>query len=201
MTETRTPDMLRPGPAERTGRGAPAVGVAYAVSVGFFVLALVGLVGLITARAELSDARAAGRADSRTRGEVLAAARTFATNLTTYDYRQLAADVARVAAGASGKFKAEYAVASGPQFQKLVTDNRALAKGSVLSAGLVTTRTRCGGTGDEPARDCDQAVVLLAVDQAVTNANTPTPRVDRNRIQLTLERIDGRWLAVEVQVL
>jgi Mce-associated membrane protein len=46
----------------------------------------------------------------------------------------------------------------------------------------------------------DRAVVLLAVDQTITNTNSPQPRVERNRMQLTLLKQDGKWRLDDVQL-
>lgn len=174
--------------------------------VGLIVVFLVIVAGIVLAVRATDDGPS--RAAAIDREQVLVAARTFVTNLTTYDYQRIDQDVARVAAGATGHFKEEYSLASGAEFQKLVKTNKAVAQGTVLSAGIVAESTSCqddpDGEGPQtagPARPCLQAVVLLAVDQQVTNSNTPTPRVDRNRIQVTLERIGETWLASKVDVL
>jgi len=46
-----------------------------------------------------------------------------------------------------------------------------------------------------------KVVVLLFIDQTVTNAQVPDPRIDRSRIKITMEKIDGRWKASKVQLL
>jgi Mce-associated membrane protein len=43
--------------------------------------------------------------------------------------------------------------------------------------------------------------VLLFVDQSITNAAISSPRIDRNRIDMTMDLIDGRWLASKVEIL
>jgi Mce-associated membrane protein len=43
-------------------------------------------------------------------------------------------------------------------------------------------------------------VVLLLVDQAVTNVAFPDPQIDRSRIRMTMEKVDGRWLASKVEL-
>ena len=191
-----TPDERR-----RTRGGLVAGGVALLVLV-----LVVGAVLVFRSLSEERDRRQALSGAADRREEALTAARAFAVTLTSYDYRRIAEDVAKVTAGAAdsercekdadgkpvedadGCFKSEFAVAGGAQFQKLVKDNKAVSSGEVRSAGVVSERD-------------GRVVVLLAVDQTVTNANRPTPRVDRNRIQLTLERIDGRWLVVDVSVI
>jgi Mce-associated membrane protein len=43
-------------------------------------------------------------------------------------------------------------------------------------------------------------VVVLLVNQAVRNADNPEPVMDRSRIRMTMDRIDGRWLASKVEL-
>ena len=50
--------------------------------------------------------------------------------------------------------------------------------------------------------DGDDATVLLFVNQAVTNDNLAAPRLDRNRVEATMQRsVDGHWLVSEVKAL
>ncbi|QDQ89937.1 hypothetical protein FND50_03505 [Rhodococcus sp. WB9] len=49
--------------------------------------------------------------------------------------------------------------------------------------------------------DQDAADVLVFLDQTVTNSNSPDPRVDRNRMQLSLVRGGGGWKLANVQLL
>jgi Mce-associated membrane protein len=64
----------------------------------------------------------------------------------------------------------------GPQLQQ----TRAVATATTRSAGVVRS-------------DLDKAVVLVIVDQSVTNTKTPSPRVERSRMELTLLRQGGVW--------
>jgi Mce-associated membrane protein len=41
---------------------------------------------------------------------------------------------------------------------------------------------------------------MLFLDQAVTNKLNPEPRLDRNRLIITMEKVNGRWLASQVQL-
>ena len=43
-------------------------------------------------------------------------------------------------------------------------------------------------------------VVLLFVDQSVANASLPDPRIDRSRIKMTMEFVDGRWRTSKVEL-
>ncbi|MGP3708901.1 hypothetical protein [Gordonia paraffinivorans] len=41
---------------------------------------------------------------------------------------------------------------------------------------------------------------MLFVDQSITNTASPEPRVDRSRVVMTMEKVDGRWLASKVDL-
>jgi Mce-associated membrane protein len=43
--------------------------------------------------------------------------------------------------------------------------------------------------------------VLVFIDQTVANSAAPEPRIDRSRIKMTMEKVDGRWRASKVQLL
>lgn len=44
-------------------------------------------------------------------------------------------------------------------------------------------------------------MVLLFVDQSVSNTISPQPRIDKSRIRMTMEKVSGRWLASKVELL
>ena len=43
-------------------------------------------------------------------------------------------------------------------------------------------------------------MVLLFVDQSVTNTSMPDPRIDRSRIKMTMEHVDGQWRTSKVEL-
>jgi Mce-associated membrane protein len=45
-----------------------------------------------------------------------------------------------------------------------------------------------------------KVVVLLMVDQTVRNTELKDPRVDRIRMKITMELVDGGWLASAVEL-
>ncbi len=47
----------------------------------------------------------------------------------------------------------------------------------------------------------NQVVVLLFVDQTTTSTRLEGPKVDLNRVRLTMTRVDGDWLVSEVVAL
>lgn len=114
------------------------------------------------------------------------AARNYAVALTSVSSDNLDQNFADVLGGATGEFKDMYSQSSG-QLRQLLVDNKATAEGTVIDSGIKSAST-------------SKVEVLLFVDQTVTNTATPDPRVDRSRVVMTMEKIDGRWLAAKVDL-
>lgn len=121
------------------------------------------------------------------RMEALNAARTYAKDLSTYNYTNLNGNFAAVTANSHGQFAQQYKQVSA-SLTELIKQNQAVSDGSVLSAGIVDA-------------DANHAVVALFVDQKITNTNNPQPRIDRNRMQMTLVHENGRWLIDDIKLL
>ncbi|MFC8044060.1 hypothetical protein [Nocardia sp. NPDC057353] len=114
----------------------------------------------------------------------LDAARAYGTTLTSVDSNNLDQGFAAVLDGSTGEFKDMYSRSSG-QLRQLLVDNKATGQGTVLDAAVKSaTETK--------------VEVLLFIDQTVTNAAAQDPRVDRSRVAMTMELVDGRWLASRV---
>lgn len=114
------------------------------------------------------------------------AAVDYATVLTSIDTAKVDENFAQVLDGATGEFKDMYSKSS-TELRQLLIDNKASAHGVVLESA-VQSATK------------DKVVVLLFVDQSVTNMSVPDPRIDRSRIKMTMEYVDGRWRASKVEL-
>lgn len=114
------------------------------------------------------------------------AAVDYARVLTSIDSNKVDDDFAAVLNGATGDFKDTYTKAS-VELRQLLIDNKASAQGVVVGSAVQSEST-------------DKVVVLLMVDQTVTNTTRPDPRVDRSRMKMTMQRVDGRWLASKVEL-
>lgn len=114
-------------------------------------------------------------------------AREYAVALTSYDYKDLQGDFDKVSSNAAGEFAKDYKKVSG-KLTKLIKKHKAVSKGNVVDAGLVD--------GDR-----HRAVVLLFVDQTITNSNNSKPRIDRNRMRMTLLYKNDSWLIDNVELL
>lgn len=149
------------------------------------VLVIVAVVALVLAAVfgwklkQHSDEDAAATAG-------LAAARAYAVTLTSVDSGNLDRDFTAVLDGSTGEFKDMYTRSSG-QLRQLLLDNKATGKGSVLDAAVKSATTK-------------KVEVLLFIDQTVTNTASADPRVDRSRVEMTMELVDGRWLASRVYI-
>lgn len=123
--------------------------------------------------------REAGQAAQRT-------AINYAQVLTSIDANQVDQNFSAVLDGATGEFKDTYTKAS-MQLRQLLVDNKATAHGTVVDSAIQSQ----GKT---------KVVVLLMVDQTVSNATRPDGRVDRSRMKITMENVGGRWLASKVEL-
>ncbi len=122
---------------------------------------------------------AAGEAGQR-------AAVDYAQVLTSIDSNKVDDDFAAVLNGATGDFKDTYTKAS-VELRQLLIDNKASARGKVVDSAV-------------QSETADKVVVLVMVDQAITNTARPDPRVDRSRMKMTMQKVDGRWLASKVEL-
>lgn len=113
-------------------------------------------------------------------------ANSYAVTLTSVDTNNLDANFAAVLDGSTGEFRDMYAQSSS-QLRKLLIDHKATGHGVVVNSAVKSATT-------------DEVVVLLFVDQTVTNTEVPDPRVDRSRMVMTMQNVDGRWKAAKVEL-
>ncbi|MBE9373786.1 hypothetical protein IQ251_04910 [Saccharopolyspora sp. HNM0983] len=142
---------------------------------------------LLLSTGYLAGQQYAAQQREATRAAALDSARRYAADLSTYDYRQLEQNFTAISENAHGSFADQYEQV-GSSLTQLIKENEAVSEGSVHSAGLVES-------------DENKAVVALFVDQKITNKSNPEPRVDRNRMQMTLVHQDDRWLIDGVELL
>lgn len=117
--------------------------------------------------------------------EARQAAMRFAVDLGTYDYRDPAGNFELVAVHSTDNFArqlVEITDALGP----LLQETKAVSTAEVAAAGVLSS-------------DEHRAVIDLYLDQTIENANTPAPRVDRNRMELTVVNVGGVWQLDKVE--
>ena len=115
------------------------------------------------------------------------AAIAYAQVLTSIDSNKVDENFRQVLDGATGEFKDMYTQSS-VQLRQLLIDNKASAHGVVIDSAIQSEST-------------NKVVVLVFIDQTVANSAAPDPRIDRSRIKMTMEKVDGRWRASKVQLL
>jgi hypothetical protein len=124
---------------------------------------------------------------SSARTSALAAARTDAVQLASYDYRHLDLDFAMVADNTTSPFRRSFTQSSDALKSTLIKF-KATATASVVSAGLVSAST-------------SKAVALVFLDQRIANSTQKAPTNDRSQIEVTLVSSGGRWLIDQVTLL
>jgi Mce-associated membrane protein len=116
----------------------------------------------------------------------LSSAERFAVTLTSIDTNSVDQNFTHVVEGSTGEFKDMYSQ-SASQLRQVLIDNKAMSKGTIIDSAVKS--------GSKTKVD-----VVLFVDQWITNVASPQPRLDRSRVAMTMELIDGRWLASKVEL-
>lgn len=169
-----------PAPETLPPRGGPAPAPRGSFR-SRLLLVLAGLCVLLAVAAVVLGVQLRGYAQTQdARDDALRAARQSALNLTSIDAEQFDVAVQRVLDGATGDFRREFEDNS-DNLEKLLADNEVSAEGNVLEAGLVRS-------------DRSNASALVVVDSTVRNTATPNGRVNTYRMQIEVQRVDGRWL-------
>jgi Mce-associated membrane protein len=140
-------------------------------------------VALALSLSSLGDQDALGNS----RASALAAARTDAVQLASYNYRSLGRDFGAVVANSTPSFRRRFTESS-DALKSTLTKYKATADASVLSAGLVSATT-------------SRAVALVLLDQKIANSKQATPTTDRSQVEITLVSSGGRWLIDQVTLL
>jgi hypothetical protein len=170
-----TPDRGVPGDAE------PGRERVSRPSVPLVPTLLVLLLVLLAAGAFLWSARpgeSAVRTDDY--AEALQAARSGIVDLTSFDYLTLDDDIEQVRRVATGDLE-EATVDRLDTERQQITDLKAVWNTEVVGAGV----TRADG---------EDATVLLVIQSTQESAANPQAQIVRYRIEVSLEKEEGRWL-------
>ncbi|WP_232070540.1 hypothetical protein [Mycobacterium lacus] len=119
--------------------------------------------------------------------QALAAARNYVVKLTNLDSDAVDARFGDILDGSTGEFRDSYGK-SGQQLRQMVVDNQVHTRGSVVEAAVKSATA-------------NKVVVLMFVDESISNRNSPRSQIDHSRIKLTMVKLDGRWVARKVQLL
>jgi Mce-associated membrane protein len=172
------------GTAPRAAAGAGWSGRSRVLMAGLLTLTLAALVAL---GAVAFRVRAAGQVETA-RDQAQAAAVDHAVDILSYDYRHLDKDFATGRAALTGKFRGDYAETTSKVIRPTAQQYKAVVKAEVAASSVVS------GTAD-------RVVVLLFVNQTTTSTRLDGPKVDLNRVRLTMDRTGGEWLVSDVRAL
>ncbi|WP_078281441.1 hypothetical protein [Mycobacteroides franklinii] len=184
-----------PPPAPRAARWA-TVTIIVAAVVTAFAVAGCGLLGwkLVADRRATPDLSGEWRTTLIRDREVHEAGRQaqdasadFILALTNVDYRDLDRQRSAVLEKSTGHFKKTYENSSA-QLRQVLAENKSKAEGKVTASAI-------------QSESVDKVVVLLFVDQSVSNVAVPDPRQDKSRVKIAMEKVDGRWLASDVELI
>lgn len=159
------------------------------------VLALLVAAGLIASATLGWQYREAARTQ-QARTAALAEARAAAPVILSYDYRHLDRDFAAARAHLTGAFLSSYGK----------TTQTVVAPTATAYHGVVKATVAQPSNGGIPAASVvsaspDSAVVLLFVNQVTTSTRISGPRLDLDRVRMTLTRTTGGWKVSAVDAL
>ena len=150
--------------------GAPVL--PWIIATVVLVLALAGSVVYAVHEHSRADKASTSLKLDALRASALKTATTVATSFGTYDYQTLTADFDRTRAYLTPTFASDFSKITA-SIGTLITQDKGQTVGTVQGTGVqsITSTT---------------AVVLVFLDQKVTTAESSTPRLDHNRLKLTL---------------
>ncbi|MGI5403731.1 hypothetical protein ACQEVG_30625 [Streptomyces sp. CA-135486] len=194
-SQARRPDDQQAGPV--LDAEAPVADAAHGRRRGRICAVLAVLVAvLLAAVAVLGSTYGDGRRADGARTQALAAATQAAPIVLSYDYRRLNQDFAAARDHLTGTFRDEYRR----------TTTTVVAPTAAKYHGVVKATVVKPPGGGAPAASVvsaspDKAVVLLFVNQVTTSTQVTGPRVDLNRVRMTLTRTDAGWKVSAVDAL
>lgn len=130
-----------------------------------------------------------GQSERGRKSQVLDASQRFAVALSSYDYRHLDADFAEVRAMSTEGFQEEYDnLLGGPQFVTALKQSKAVSKATVKDGPFLARLAK------------DEGRTFTVVEQRITNATSPKPRVVRTRVELYLVHLVSGWRIDRVDI-
>ncbi|MFF3325330.1 hypothetical protein [Streptomyces sp. NPDC002889] len=191
----RRPEEQHAGPVLQAGE--PVAGAARARRRGRFCVALAVLVtAMLAAAAVLGWKYVDGRRTDAARVQALAAAQQAAPSVLSYDYRRLERDFAAARGHLTGSFRDEYG-----RTTKAVVAPTAAKYHGVVKATVVKPPAGGAPAASVVSASADKAVVLLFVNQVTTSTQVTGPRVDLNRVRMTMTRTSDGWKVSAVDAL
>jgi Mce-associated membrane protein len=119
------------------------------------------------------------------RTQAVAAGRQAIINLDAISAATLDADLKRVQAGSTGKFKQLFTT-SEATLRDLYPKQKTTSSGTIRAAAVVSA-------------NLDTATLLIASDRSVTDATTTKPALQTSRWIVVMEKHGGHWLMADLE--
>lgn len=159
------------------------------------VLAVLVVVGLVAAAVLGQDYLQSQRTDAA-RKEAMTAASKAAPEILSYDYHHLDKDFAKARSHLTGGFSDKYKNTT----QKVVGPTAKKYQG-VVKATVAKPRSGGDPAASVVSASPDKVVVLLFINQVTKSTQVNGPRVDMNRVRMTMSRTSGGWKVSAVDAL
>ncbi|MDQ3155209.1 MAG: hypothetical protein M3Q98_00545 [Actinomycetota bacterium] len=153
-----------------------------ALLLGLAAALVVALVLLAVTWSGAADRRALDDAES----DALAAAKSSAVAMTTYDHSRLDQDFAWVDKGATPGFASQYRDANKP-LRGIIEKLKASATGKVSEAAAT-------------ADSASSVRVVMFIDQRISNETNKQARSDKSRVIMSMVKRDRIWLVDDVEL-
>ncbi|MEH6380784.1 MAG: hypothetical protein V7768_03625 [Dietzia cercidiphylli] len=144
------------------------------------IVSAVVVVALVAACAWLGYLVWSDHREDELRRSAVEDATRLVVQLASYDHGDVDANIEAVVADATPEFADRYREVS-EGLRELLTNGQGTSTGTVTHAGVQSV-------------DTGSAVVLVFLDQEITNVTVPEGRVDASRMVVTLVRDGNRWL-------
>jgi Mce-associated membrane protein len=175
---------IREGPAASTGpveAGASTRRHRLVDAIGLAMIVIL-LAALIVTKVQLSHQDSL----NAERTSAITAAKAYATDVATYNYKTLSADFGRVKAESTPQFRTSFEKSSAA-LAKVLAQYKASATAVAIDAGIVSISS-------------SQAVVLVFINQRVENTTQHNASTDESRVKVTLQRPNGKWLLAHLSL-
>lgn len=125
---------------------------------------------------------------AQARSSAVEVARSHARKLLSYDHRNFDKDISEAKNNTTGTFRKDYLETTRSVVAAQAKENEVVVRARVVGASVIDA---------EP----DRVVTLLLVNQATQSNRVDGTEVDKNRVRMTLKRVDGQWLASDLAAL
>ncbi|TKJ21072.1 hypothetical protein A6V29_07955 [Blastococcus sp. CCUG 61487] len=173
--EGDVPTAVGDGTGEDAGRSRRRLSLPLVPVLAVLLVLLVGAVVYLWATRQEDSAVSTGDYAA-----ALQAARSGVVDIATFDHLTLDDDLEQIRRVTTGDFT-EQAVAELEAGRERITEYQVVANTEVIGAGVTQA-------------DEETATVMLLIQATSQNAVDPRPTIEKSRIQVTLEKVDDRWL-------